>query len=146
MGRVRQAGDEGLYGRVLQRLSHALAEAEHRAGAADAERELEVQGLSAAELAFIQAYLSGDARWLSGWHAAAEEQALIERQTSRPSLRALRARTGWRGRNTANLQRNLACALCGAEVRWPDGPGPVTCGSCGSHLLRGRQQLGSRRH
>lgn len=144
MGRERQADEGNLYGRVLQRLSVALEEAERAAdddtGAAT---ELEVGGLTPAEFDLIRAYLQQDAQWLSGWHAAAEEQAQLVRQATRPALRnVLRHHPGKRTKQAPlSLQRAMNCALCGASVNWPEGAGPVACSACGSQLLRARQRL-----
>ena len=88
MGKERQAGEGNLYGRVLQRLTLALEEAERRTGdETGATAELEVGGLTPAEFDLIRAYLQQDSQWLSGWHAAAEEQAQLDRQATRPALR-----------------------------------------------------------
>lgn len=140
MGKERQADEGNLYGRVLQRLSLALEEAERSEGAST---ELEVAGLTPAEFELIRAYLQQDAQWLSGWHAAAEEQAQIVRQAARPALRnVLRQHSAKRCRQTPPaLQQAMTCALCGTHVQWPDGPGAVACGACGSQLLRARQRL-----
>ncbi|GAB6388358.1 hypothetical protein [Stutzerimonas marianensis] len=142
MGKERQENEGNLYGRVLQRLSLALEEAE-RAEGASAPTELEVAGLTPAEFDLIRAYLQQDAQWLSGWHAAAEEQAQMVRQTSRPALRnVLRQHSAKRCKQSPPaLQQAMSCALCGTPVRWPEGPGSVACGACGSQLLRARQRL-----
>ena len=80
MGKERQADEGNLYGRVLQRLTLALEEAERRTGDdTGAAAELEVGGLTPAEFDLIRAYLQQDSQWLSGWHAAAEEQAQVAR-------------------------------------------------------------------
>lgn len=139
MGKPPQADEGNLYGRVLQRLTSALKEAER-----DKEdpTDLEVRGLTAAEFELIRAYLQQDSQWLSGWHAAAEEQAQLARNANRPALRsALRQVPGKRSRQLPfAMQQTLSCALCGASVHWPKGPGPATCGACGSQLLRARQR------
>ncbi|MFC3608650.1 hypothetical protein [Stutzerimonas tarimensis] len=140
MGRIRQADNENLYERVLERVALALAQADGRV-------ELDVHGLTPAELALIQAYLSQDAQWLSGWHAAAREHALMNRQSLRASVRPggpLRRSPRLRGKAAA---MQLDCALCGCEVRLPDHAGVASCPSCGSELMRARQRPGGyRRH
>ena len=139
MGKPPQADEGNLYGRVLQRLTSALEEAER---SKDVPSDLEVRGLTAAEFELIRAYLQQDSQWLSGWHAAAEEQAQLARNANRPALRGLlRQAQGKRGRHLPlTLQQSLSCALCGAAVHWPKGPGPAACGVCGSQLLRARQR------
>lgn len=136
--------DEGnLYGRVLQRLTLALEEAERTASAGgEAGGELEVDGLTPAEFELIRAYLQQDARWLSGWHAAAEEQAQMVRLATRPTLRGLRQHPGKTCKQAPlALRQVLTCAICGATVNWPETAGPAACTSCGSQLLRARQRL-----
>lgn len=139
MGKPPQVDEGNLYGRVLQRLTSALEEAERRD---DDAADLEVRGLTAAEYELIRAYLQQDSQWLSGWHAAAEEQAQLARNASRPALRgALRQHPLKRPRQMPfSLQQTLSCALCGGAVHWPKGPGPAACNACGSQLLRARQR------
>ena len=141
MERESQSEDSSLYARVLQRLSSALQEAER--GESGAAGELEVGGLTPAEFELIRAYLQRDSQWLSGWHAAAEEQAHLSRQALRPAVRSgSRQRHGAHGRHAPlALQQTLSCALCNAEVSWPEGAGPAACHVCGSQLLRARQRL-----
>lgn len=144
MGKERQAEEGNLYGRVLQRLTLALEEAERTTnGDASLATELEVGGLTPAEFDLIRAYLQQDSQWLSGWHAAAEEQAQLVRQATRPALRnVLRHHPGKRCKQTPlALQQAMSCALCGASVNWPEGAGAVACSACGSQLLRARQRL-----
>jgi predicted RNA-binding Zn-ribbon protein involved in translation (DUF1610 family) len=144
MGKEHQADEGNLYGRVLQRLTLALEEAERTTGANDsAATELEVAGLTPAEFDLIRAYLQQDSQWLSGWHAAAEEQAQLVRQATRPALRnVLRHHPGKRCKQTPpTLQQSMSCALCGASVHWPEGAGAAACSACGSQLLRARQRL-----
>ena len=144
MGRERQANEGNLYGRVLQRLTSALEEAERSTGnETGAATELEVGGLTPAEFDLIRAYLQQDSQWLSGWHAAAEEQAQLVRQATRPALRnVLRHHSVKRSKQSQpTLQQAMSCALCGASVQWPEGAGAVACSACGSQLLRARQRL-----
>ncbi len=144
MDREPRSEDSSLYARVLQRLSSALQEAERATSAdADGAGELEVRGLTPAEFELICAYLQRDSQWLSGWHAAAEEQAHLSRQALRPAVRSVsRQRHGAHGRHAPlALQQTLSCALCNAEVSWPEGAGPAACHVCGSQLLRARQRL-----
>ncbi|QGZ32563.1 hypothetical protein GQA94_00575 [Stutzerimonas stutzeri] len=130
---------------MLQRLSVALEEAERTADSdAGATTELEVGGLTPAEFDLIRAYLQQDSQWLSGWHAAAEEQAQLVRQATRPALRnVLRHHHPAKRSKQAplTLHQAMSCALCGASVNWPEGAGPVACSACGSQLLRARQRL-----
>ena len=135
MRRMRQGELDGLYGRVLERLALALQGAD----AQEAGSELDIEGLTPTELALIQASLRQDARWLSGWHAAAREQALLARQTLRASVRQrLHPRRVPRPRSEP-LRPLLDCALCGTSVRWPKRPGIATCPCCGSNLMLVRQ-------
>ncbi len=144
MGKEQQADEGNLYGRVLQRLTVALEEAERSAGGKPGgATELEVGGLTPAEFDLIRAYLQQDSQWLSGWHAAAEEQAQLDRQAARPALRnVLRHHSGKRCKQSPPaLQQSMTCALCGAAAHWPEGAGVVACSACGSQLLRARQRL-----
>ena len=143
MSEEHGANEGNLYGRVLQRLTLALEEAERTGNAAgDNGGELEVGGLTPAEFELIRAYLQQDARWLSGWHAAAEEQAQIVRQATRPTLRSLRQHPGKACKQAPlALRQVLTCAICSATVSWPEGAGPAASASCGSQLLRARQRL-----
>lgn len=134
MVRVRQDRADDPYERVLQRVSQALERCEQVPDML----ELEVSGLTRAELGLIQAWLRRDAQWLSGWHAALEEQAALERRAQRAS---------WRG--DLRLRRSarralLSCALCGHAVPWPDSDALMACPSCGSHVLRARQSAHTR--
>ena len=74
MAELRRAEIEGgLYERLLQRLALALEEADTATRLRDAPPdELELRGLTPAELELIRAYLDRDLNWLRGWHAAAE--------------------------------------------------------------------------
>ncbi|WP_407292783.1 hypothetical protein [Stutzerimonas zhaodongensis] len=144
MSKERQAQEGNLYGRVLQRLTLALEEAERAPNdESGAMAELEVGGLTPAEFDLIRAYLQQDSQWLSGWHAAAEEQAQLVRQATRPALRnVLRHHPAKRCKQSPPaLQQSMTCALCGASVGWPEGAGAVACSACGSQLLRARQRL-----
>ncbi|MCF7201162.1 hypothetical protein [Pseudomonas oligotrophica] len=134
-----------LYGRVLQRLALALEQAER--GAGDIE-ELEVDGLTPAELELIRAYLSGDSQWLSGWHAAAQEHARLARQRTRQVLRGGADKRGasHEAHHRFALRQMLSCALCQTEVQWPDSAGPASCPLCGSQLLRARRLRRLERH
>jgi len=60
------------YGRLLQRLTVALGEADNLALLSDKPAvDMDVRGLSPDELALITAYLASDRAWLDGWHATA---------------------------------------------------------------------------
>lgn len=63
------------YGRLLQRLTLALDDADSLARLSDKPSgDMEVRGLSVAELELIRAYLASDQDWLKGWHATAAQQ------------------------------------------------------------------------
>lgn len=138
MGRMRQADEDGLYEGVMERLALAL-EAAERDGKEPV--DLEVQGLSDGELAFIRAYLQRDAHWLSGWHAAAQEQARLARRSRRILPRG---QCGDGARDPGKpLAIALDCALCGTTVRWPNQPGLVVCATCGSQLMKAFRRVDS---
>ncbi len=60
------------YGRLLERLTVALDEADNLAQlSSQPPPDMEVRGLSPDELALITAYLAKDRAWLNGWHATA---------------------------------------------------------------------------
>ncbi|AHA23629.1 hypothetical protein CSB95_5659 [Pseudomonas aeruginosa] len=94
-----------------------------------------MRGLSEAEMGLIRAYLDQDLHWLRGWHAAAEELALLERQPGR-TPRPPRPQPPAPRRHVSLKQRQLLCALCGAPVQWSKGHGVLPCGHCGSQLFR----------
>ncbi|VXC81090.1 conserved hypothetical protein [Pseudomonas sp. 8Z] len=125
-----------LYERLLQRLALALEEAETASRLhAEPRHDLELDGLSTAELELIHAYLNHDLQWLRGWHAAAEELALIQRQP----LRAAKPVGGVRVTKPKPLikrRQALCCALCGTAVSWHRGQDAQACLACGSKLFR----------
>ncbi|MGP0170780.1 hypothetical protein ACSVIJ_02760 [Pseudomonas sp. NCHU5208] len=129
--RTRERGGDP-YERLLQRLALALDEAE-TASTLRAERrdELELKGLSSAEMELVQAYLNRDMNWLRGWHAAAEQLALQHqpRRGSKPVHGKAKPRL--------MIRRHLLyCALCGAGVSWQRHRGVMACQACGSQLFR----------
>lgn len=137
MGQARAVG--GLYERLIERLARALSEAETaRDSARDEPRELELRNLSAAEMAWIHAYLNNDLQWLRGWHAAAEELALIEQQKDGQSS----------GMGTADGSSSRAheppsmtcpplfCALCGTPIRMRSDWSALACPLCASRVFR----------
>ncbi|MDO8696463.1 MAG: hypothetical protein Q7J74_05065 [Pseudomonas sp.] len=133
---------EGLYGRLLQRLALALDEADSASRKpVDTSRELELSGLSPAELQLVRAYLDQDLSWLQGWHAAAQELALLERQSAtvakpgRSNIRPLH-KAPVRLNPLLKRRQQLCCALCGTSASWLHGQGVHACGSCGSQLFR----------
>ncbi|WP_068830390.1 hypothetical protein [Pseudomonas sp. BMS12] len=148
--RQTEAGG-GLYERLLQRLALALEEADtatrlHQA----APLELELRGLTPAELELIRAYLDRDLNWLRGWHAAAEELASIEllpvrqgRAASKASGKAPSRPQGKvapvRGKPLIRKRQQLCCALCGAVAQIQRGEGVLPCTACGSKLFRAGQ-------
>lgn len=137
MGEGRQMERGGdLYERLLQRLALALDEAETASRLhAEPLRELELDGLSPAELELIRAYLNRDLHWLRGWHAAAEELALIQRQPVRVGKNAS-ARPPTKAKPLLKRRQTLCCALCGTPVSWQRGQNAQACQACGSKLFR----------
>lgn len=135
----------GLYERLLQRLALALQEADTATRLHQAPPdELELSGLTPAELELIRAYLDRDLNWLRGWHAAAEELALIEQlpAASEP-VSKLPARAASkplpRGKPMIKKRQQLCCALCGTVARVQRGEGVLPCSACGSKLFRAGQ-------
>ncbi len=135
----------GLYERLLQRLALALQEADTATRLHQAPPdELELSGLTPAELELIHAYLDRDLNWLRGWHAAAEELALIEQlpAASKP-VSKLPARAASkplpRGKPMIKKRQQLCCALCGTVARVQRGEGVLPCSACGSKLFRAGQ-------
>lgn len=137
----RGAVGGGIYERLLQRLAMALDEADNLAAlSAQAPLELELRGLTAAEMELIFAYLDRDLDWLRGWHAAEQEMAQIARL---PSPRKV-GRFGRKpiaalpGKVKPLLKRRLqlCCALCGTVAGWQFSNGVQVCKACGSQLFR----------
>lgn len=139
----RAALTGGLYERLLQRLALALDEADSiSALSAQPPTELELHGLTAAEVELIRAYLERDLDWLRGWHAAAQEMAHIEqlakpRTFNRSSYKAAGVLPG-QGRPIFKRRLQLCCALCGISANWQPGSGVQACKGCGSQLFRAR--------
>lgn len=126
----------GLYERLLQRLALALDEADTAERLRDEHpQELELRGLSSAEMELIRAYLDQDVNWLRGWHAAAEELALLERSSARGGRKPRQAAGVPKPRLAARRQM-LLCALCGSPVALSRSQGVLPCASCGSQLFR----------
>ncbi len=145
MGEMRRAqGSGGLYERLLQRLALALDEAESMGRvSAEVPRELELRDLTSAELELIRAYLDRDLNWLRGWHAAAEELAVIEHwpaRTLKPSRPAVKfaGKALAKSKPLSKRRVQLCCALCGVVADWQPGQGVQACLSCGSQLFRAR--------
>ena len=143
MGELRRAeAGGGLYERLLSRLALALEEADtatslHRRSP----DELELHGLTPAELQLIRAYLDQDLHWLRGWHAAAEELATIEQlplKTIKPSRAGGKpvAKVPVRLKSLFKRRQQLCCALCGTAAQWQRGMGIKACLACGSQLFR----------
>ncbi|MCG8909108.1 hypothetical protein ACQCLI_00720 [Pseudomonas nitroreducens] len=130
------ASGSGLYERLLQRLALALDEADTAERLRDeCPVELELRGLSSAEMELIRAYLDQDVNWLRGWHAAAEELAMLERAPARPPRHVRQPAAPSRLRLVPRPQ-SLQCALCGSPVAWSRNQGVLPCTSCGSQLFR----------
>lgn len=130
-----------LYERLLQRLALALDEADSLSVvSAQPPRELELRGLTPAEMQLIRAYLNHDVDWLRGWHAAAQEIAQIEQLPSSQDV----SRTGRKARpvlpakakGSLKGRLQLCCALCGTLAGWQLGRGVQACKICGSQLFR----------
>ena len=143
MGELRRADARGsLYERLLQRLALALDEADSMGRlSAETPGELELRGLTSAELELIRASLDHDLNGLRGWPAAAEELAQIEQLPVRAakSERALE-RAVSQALDTTQVplsqQLQLCCALCGVVIDWQPGSGVQACAACGSQLFR----------
>lgn len=136
----------GLYERLLQRLALALQEADTATRLHDLPPdELELRGLTPAEIELIRAYLDRDLHWLRGWHAAAEELAVIEQLPAAASKPAGKLpsrvvnKPASRGKAVLKKRQQLCCALCGAVAQIQRGEGVQPCGSCGSKLFRAGQ-------
>lgn len=106
MGQPPEGKPRGLYDHVLQQLALAIKRQEQ---AGTSPMELEIEGLSSAEMGLIQAYLRQDAQWLAGWQAAASEQERIQRRTLHQSFQP-------------------DCSLCLNEI-WPE-TGEALCNPC----------------
>ncbi|SIS22989.1 hypothetical protein SAMN05878276_3669 [Aquipseudomonas alcaligenes] len=135
----------GLYERLLQRLALALQEADTATRLHQAPPdELELSGLTPAELELIRAYLDRDLHWLRGWHAAAEELALIEqlpaaaKPVTKLPVRAA-SKSVPRGKPMIKKRQQLCCALCGTVAQVQRGEGVLPCSACGSKLFRAGQ-------
>lgn len=139
----RSAPTGGPYERLLQRLAIALDEADNLSALSTQPLlDLELRGLTAAEMELIRAYLERDLDWLRGWHAAAQEMTQIEQlQSSRKLVRG--------GHKTAavlpskikplgNHRVQLCCALCGDLTGWQSDHTVLACKTCGSQLFRAR--------
>ncbi len=141
MDEFREDGpeDDGLYGHVLQQLSMALAGASPEQ-ADDELAELEIHGLSPAEVELIHAWLRHDWQWLAGWHAAARQQAQLARRPAAVLKKRLPASPPGRLGRERNppLSHGLSCAICGSQADWLVRPGLVICPVCGSQLMRVR--------
>lgn len=131
----------GLYERLLQRLAIALEEADSLSVlSAQPPRELELRGLTAAEMQLIRAYLDRDLDWLRGWHAAAQEMAQIRQLKSSRKVGRFGRKTIVKapGKASPSLKRRiqLCCALCDTVAGWQFGSGAQVCKACGSQLFR----------
>jgi hypothetical protein len=140
-GLRRGAPAGGLYERLLQRLAIALDEAGSLSAlSAQPPLELELRGLTAAEMELIRAYLERDLDWLRGWHAAAQEMAQIEQlRSSRKVGRArhkVSAALPGKVRPLLKRRLQLCCALCGTVAGLMSGNGVQACKTCGSQLFR----------
>jgi hypothetical protein len=100
--------------------------------------ELELKGLTPAEMELIRAYLDRDTRWLRGWHAAAQELAAIRDLPRRSSLGEASPPQQFtrKPRPLPNRRQELCCAMCGTPAVWQRERGVNACMSCGSQLFR----------
>lgn len=140
MGELRRTDSgNGLYERLLHRLALALDEADTAVRLRDEEpHELELKGLTPAEMELIRAYLDRDMRWLRGWQAAAEELAAIEALPRRTPLGDAGSSKTFALKSKPMFKRRqqLCCAMCGTPAIWQRGQGVQACMSCGSQLFR----------
>ena len=147
MGETRRLETSGgLYERLLQRLALALDEADTATRLHERPpQELELRGLTPAELQLIRAYLDRDLNWLRGWHAAAEELALIEQaptrhgKPARSNGKASAARSQMKLKPLIKRRQQLFCALCGTAAHVQRGQCVCACMTCGSQLFRAGQ-------
>ena len=130
---ARTASSADLYDRLLHRLAVALEQADGQA-VVDETHEVELKNLTHAEVELIKAYLQRDVRWLQGWHAAAEELALLDKQDDRSG-----AALGAASQAAAPHRPALCCALCATPLLWSDGQAPTACPNCGAQLYRPRR-------
>lgn len=142
---------KGLYERLIGRLAIALDTADtavrlHRQTPLD----LELSGLSDAELRLINAYLAHDTHWLEGWQAAAEEMMLLEGAAEPVARRKAAAKpvhrfTPAKPRALSRQRLQLSCAMCSAPLEVSPGAGRAgqenqACPACGSQLFRAAVQ------
>lgn len=130
---ARTASSADLYDRLLHRLAVALEQADEQT-LMDESHEIELKNLTHAEMELIKAYLQRDVRWLQGWHAAAEELALLDKQNSGSG-----AALGVPSQAAAPHGPALCCALCATPLLWSDGQTPAACPNCGAQLYRPRR-------
>ncbi len=131
------AAEAGPYGHLLQRLALALEEVDNAAQLrSEIPAELELSGLTEAELALIRAYIKRDLPWLRGWHAAAEELALTQQRPQQQPASRLPVKMLERKPVLARKRQPLQCAVCGSEADWKSGQGILPCLTCGSQLFR----------
>ncbi len=142
MGELKRAeSGTGLYERLLQRLALALDEADASTRLRQvAPVELELRGLTPAELELIRAYMDHDLNWLRGWHAAAEELAVLERMPlpveASVSEPARGGKSLGRGKPLLKRRQQLHCAICGVQASLLRSDGVQPCSACGSKLFR----------
>ena len=132
---ARTAPSSDLYDRLLQRLAVALEQVDEQSLLNEA-HEVELKELSHAEMELIKAYLQRDVRWLQGWHAAAEELALLEKQDA--AYGASVADPALSKAPPSNAPA-LCCALCATPLLWTQGQEPSACPNCGAQLYRPRR-------
>ncbi|MCJ8170665.1 hypothetical protein [Atopomonas sediminilitoris] len=121
---------DGLYERLLERVVHALEDAdEHSAEGGAAPAEVDLEGLSEEEVAWLRAFVQRDLQWLRGWHAAARRmRSLTLCQQSEPPA-------------TLNDEPcGLVCALCQTSLIQQPRKGVQPCPNCGSSLFRAIQR------
>ncbi len=118
--------DDGFYEHLLERLALALDEANTAERLSQqAPDELELRGLSAAEMRFLKAYLDRD--------RTQPNPAVPVLESHSASSRANNLRTLSRSRQL------LRCAICGAAVPLSWGRRAPACSRCGSSVYRSSQ-------
>jgi DNA-directed RNA polymerase subunit RPC12/RpoP len=112
-------GEQRPYERLLRELTRAMEKVELAAALGqEAPDELEIKGLQASDVSLIEAYLSGERRWLSDWlDTVAEKPSHASDSGGNQNIHA------------------LDCAICGHTIACAAGHNRQPCPSCGSRLF-----------